>query len=160
MSVQASAGIAPPSSLEPHIVWQLVLLLLVNGFMVPRALHTRSPMWFTGTCSGALLAAGQLAMLGLQSCSSSAVATVHVAAAACSAATGSYLGQHHTAVQLLARVSSWPGLGSSSSSSSLWPGAVEAGSALGLAVCFLLAWLVLCAAVLQWGWRVMLARDK
>lgn len=166
MSVQPGAGIAPgPSGFEPQAVGQLVLLLLANGLMVPRALHTCTIMWFTGTCSGMLLAAGQLVMLGLQNCISSTSSSRAVAAAACSTASGGCLGQyssfHNNTVQLFARVG-WPWLSSSScSSSSLWPDAAGTGSASGLwAVCLLLVWFVLCAAVLHWGWRVMLAGQK
>jgi hypothetical protein len=165
MSLQPAASPVPQSGFEPQAVVQLLLLLLANGLMVPRALHTCTIMWFTGTCSGMLLAAGQLGMLCLQTCisSSSSSRSGAVAAAACSAASGGSaqsLGQYYDQMAQLVAGLGWPWL-SSSSGSSLWPGAVGTGSASGLwPVYFLLAWLVLCAAVLQWGWRVMLAGHK
>jgi hypothetical protein len=48
---------------------QLLLLVLANSLMVPRALATKQFMWFTGTCSGTLLAAGQLVILAAHSVS-------------------------------------------------------------------------------------------
>lgn len=58
MALQPAALIIDASS-----EMQLLLLVLANGLMVPRALLTRQFMWFTGTCSGALLAASQLLLL-------------------------------------------------------------------------------------------------
>ncbi|KAF6253605.1 hypothetical protein COO60DRAFT_1546013 [Scenedesmus sp. NREL 46B-D3] len=47
---------------------QQLLLVLASGLMVPRALLQRELMWFTGTCSGSLLAAGQLGVLAVHHC--------------------------------------------------------------------------------------------
>jgi hypothetical protein len=59
-----------PEQLRPDTsISQLLLLVLANGLMVPRALATKQFMWFTGTCSGTLLAAGQLVILAAHSVS-------------------------------------------------------------------------------------------
>eukprot|EP00877_Chromochloris_zofingiensis_P002163 jgi/Chrzof1/11948/Cz06g15200.t1 len=48
---------------------QLVLAVLANGLMVPRALCQGELMWFTGTSCGAMLATAQyIMMLSLGSC--------------------------------------------------------------------------------------------
>lgn len=54
------------SELLPAISpWQQLLLVFASGLMVPRALLLGELMWFTGTSSGAMLAAGQLAVLAV-----------------------------------------------------------------------------------------------
>ncbi|KIY93485.1 hypothetical protein MNEG_14477 [Monoraphidium neglectum] len=50
-----------PATLLPAVSCRKQLLLvLASGLMVARALLVAELMWFTGTCSGAVLAVGQL----------------------------------------------------------------------------------------------------
>lgn len=134
---QVNAALSP-YELLPTISGQVVLLLvLANGLMVPRALHTRQFMWFTGTCSGTLLAAGQLLLLALQSlllggnlASSTQPLASTTAAAAASRTVGACRGV----------------AGSCS------------GSVLSVAVVVL--WLCVSGAVLQRGWQYILSQDS
>lgn len=105
----------------------LVLLVITNGLMVPRALYTKQFMWFTGTCSGTMLALGQLAVLTAHAFSR------HFQQKLVSPFTG------------LGSCSPW-GLTASRCTS-------EAVALPGLGMGVLLAWLMFSAAVLQWGWR-------
>jgi hypothetical protein len=72
-----------------------LLLALASGLMVPRALLMAELMWFTGTCSGALLAAGQLLVVASHAAGLRAAAALGGgggAAAAVAAAAGALLG--------------------------------------------------------------------
>jgi hypothetical protein len=108
---------------------QLVLLVLAPALMVPRALLARQFMWFTGTCSSAMLYAGHAALLGAMkvevSCGCAGVSHAH----GCSTAAG----WSHAALG---------GTGASA--------VVCAAAAV---------WLLLTAAVLRSGWAYMDAQD-
>jgi hypothetical protein len=116
---------------------QLLLLVLANGLMVPRALRTRQFMWFTGTCSGTLLAAGQLVVLAAHSLSRQLQPTL-----------SSFTLRGQPALH-------WGGaaLGRPSYSS-------HVGGVAGLACIALLLWLWVTGRVLQQGWQWIQADCK
>ncbi|KIY96758.1 hypothetical protein MNEG_11204 [Monoraphidium neglectum] len=58
--MQVETSLSPATLLPAVSCREQLLLVLASGLMVPRALLMGELMWFTGTCSGALLAVGQL----------------------------------------------------------------------------------------------------
>lgn len=63
--MQVEAALQPAQLLPDVSAGQQLLVFASCGLMVPRALTAGGElMWFTGTCSGALLAAAQLLVLG------------------------------------------------------------------------------------------------
>lgn len=136
MQVQLALHPGPVQPPNPSELGLLVLLVLANGLMVPRAIHTRQFMWFTGTCNGALLAAGQLLLLGLHTVSQS------LQAATLSGLSGAVGPVWQGQLCPLAGCCSLLALGGSCF-----------GGASGLAVGGLLAWLWLTGSVLHKGWQ-------
>lgn len=111
---------------------ELLLLVLANGLMVPRALCTRQFMWFTGTCSGAMLAAGQVVVLAAHSLSRQLQPTLSSFTVRSPVASPPAL--------------NWGALLPSCSSS-------HTGGCAGLACVALLLWLWVTSRVLQQGWQ-------
>ena len=106
----AAAPVASPGSLLGDA---MVLVLLANGLMVPRALQAGELMWFTGTATVTLLTAAQAVMLALTralagSVHASVMAHGMARCAAGRAWHGASLvgGAHHP----LCRVAGWPDL--------------------------------------------------
>jgi len=122
---------------------QLLLLVLANGLMVPRAVLARQVMWFTGTCSGTLLALGQLLMLGLHSL----CAGLQLPMLAPPGGVDSQAFYLPVSVLLQAQ------LGSRVGTSCVITGMP------GVTVVALIVWLWLSAAVLQHGWHCIQANQ-
>lgn len=129
------AAVVPETSAS-----QLLLLVLANGLMVPRAVLTRQIMWFTGTCSGTLLAAGQLLVLGLHSL----CVGLHLPMLALAGGVDSQ------ALSLPVGMLPQAQLGSKVGSSFV-------NGVPGVTVVALMVWLWLSVAVLQHGWRYIQA---
>lgn len=62
-SMQVMSAMSPLELLSACSAGQQLLLVFACGLMVPRALLLGELMWFTGTSSGAMLAAAQLVVL-------------------------------------------------------------------------------------------------
>lgn len=138
--MQVLLALHPEQLLPDTSTSQLLLLVLANGLMVPRALATKQFMWFTGTCSGTLLATGQLVILAAHSVSRQlqlSLFTPSLVAAAASAA-GAWVPVYN----ILPCALSLP-----SCSGSL------TGGSHGLLLGVLIAWLCFSVSVLQQGWR-------
>lgn len=142
LQVQLALHPGPVQPSSPAELAALVLLVLASGLMVPRALHTRQFMWFTGTCNGALLAAGQLFLLGLHAVSQSLQLTTLPSTHGLS---GAVAPSQQCAGQLLGPLAGF--------SSLMWVGGSWFGGASGLAVGGLLVWLWLTGSLLHKGWR-------
>lgn len=142
LHVQVDTALHPAQLVPDSSVGQLVLLLLANGLMVPRALFTRQFMMFTGTCSGALLAAGQLLMVALHSIS----CTLRLPTAALGASSAA----------LASSGSAWSvPFGVLMHLHSSRDGCMLSGTCglPALTVAALVVWLWLCLAVLHQGWQ-------